>query len=67
MSEEETIKRLQAESEVAYETYRMALSVWQPAQDAAEASRRALNAAHAVCNKLDMDLYRLTKKGEHNE
>lgn len=67
MSKEETIKRLRAENELAYETYSMALSVWEPARDVERAAKRALSAAHAVCDKLDMGLYLLTKKKGHNE
>jgi len=61
MSEEETIKLLRAENEVAYEIYRMALSVWKPARDAAEAAERALVAAHTAWFALDRGLYSATK------
>ena len=62
MSEEETIKRLWAEHEAAYKTYREALGVWEPARDVERAAKRALVAADALWKKSDMDLYRLTKE-----
>jgi len=67
MGEEETIKRLRVDLEVALQTYRMAIDVWGPAKHAAEAAKIALYAAHAVWNKLDRDLYLLIKEGGHNE
>ena len=62
MTEEETIKRLRAEREAAYETYRMALSVWEPLRHVERAAKRALDTAHTAWNESDMDLYLLTKE-----
>jgi len=67
MSEEETIKRLRVEREVALQTYRMAIDVWEPAKYAAEAAKIALDAAYVVWKKLDRDLYLLINEGRQNE
>jgi len=65
MSEEETIKRLWAEHEAAYKTYREALGVWEPARDVERAAKRALDKAHTAWFALNRGLYSPTSKGRN--